>query len=245
MAEIGSQEWIEASLARLEELEGTREALAASDDGDLNEIARLDAEIAELYGQLENVAEDEEEEEEELAAAPVAAAPAPAPEPEPEPEPAFEDNPFGAPAAAAAPAAAVGDAFAASGFADSYADVGDYKPKGGAGKWIVLVLLLGAGAGGFFWWQGQQKAKDAEAAEAAAVPAEEKVIQAVAVPEDTEDLKTAKGQEVDRLPGAEVEQKKRRTGGSGGRSGSYPTTKKNPREDGRSIKLGDNDDPLG
>ena len=55
------------------------------------------------------------------------------------------------------------------------------------------------------WWQGQQKAKAEQEAAAAAPAASPTVIEAVAVPEDTEDLKTAKGQDVDRIPGTEFE----------------------------------------
>ena len=127
---------------------------------------------------------------------------------------------------------------------DSY---DDFEPKkGGALKWVVLLLLAGGGAGGFMWWQGQQKAA-AEQADAAKPAGPAKTIQAVAVPEDTEDIKTAKGQDVDKLPGAEIKKNKRRGGGGGGGGGSKSSshstgTKK--RKDGK-IKLSDSDDPLG
>ena len=94
----------------------------------------------------------------------------------------------------------------------------------------------------------KDEAKPAEKADAAKPAEAAKVVQAVAVPEDTEDLKTAKGQDVDKMPGAEVKKNKRGGGGggssrSGGGSSSKPSgTKK--RKDGK-ISLSDSDDPLG
>ena len=241
MAEAGSQEWIDESLAQLEVLESKRDDLAGS-GGDAQDIASLDAEIAQLYEELESVSEDEPEPELE-------------PEPEPEPEPAaeFNEDPFGGPdpSGAPGPSAAPSDAAVPSANLGGFGDMNsaelamdDYGSKGGgAMKWVIMALLAGAGVGGFMWWQGQQDAVSMEA-DVAKDTGPGKVVQAITVPEDTEDLKTAKGQDVDRLPGAEFKKSKRRGGGGGGGSGSSRRPKADKGRDSK-IKLTDSDDPLG
>jgi len=249
MAQEGSQEWIDESLARLEVLESEREGLDDSDP----DAARLDEEIGELYGRLESVAEGEgeaEEEEAQVAEEPVYEAPEePAYEPAASaPEDDFDDDPFGSKVRGAAPVAAASASNAElGGFGDgaNQAITGSFDeiPKSGALKWVVLLLLAGGGVGGFMWWQGQQDAAAVEADSAPTGPGT--VVQAVAVPEDTEDIKTAKGQDVDRLPGAEVKKTKKRGGGGGGtRSGGSRTSKTKKGRDGK-IELSNSDDPLG
>jgi uncharacterized coiled-coil protein SlyX len=102
--EVGSPEWIEASLARLDDLErqrGEHEAAieAADDPAVLKEhtaaLEQLDAEIKTLYAQLEAVAEEDEDEGEEDEATEAAApqvttssrplTPRPSPSPSPSP----------------------------------------------------------------------------------------------------------------------------------------------------------------
>src|SRR5690606_10328302 len=213
-----------------DEIEGRREELAADEDGDLGEIARLDAEIAGLYAQLEQFAGDASDEEGEdeddldddeqpaaAAPAPVAAAAAPAPAPAPEPD--FEESPFGGPAPAPVAAADFGggNAFASS----DYTDVpDDYKPKGGAMKWVVLLVLVGGGVGGFMWWKQQESAKAAAAAAAQQDTRPAPVFPAGSVPDDAEDRKAARGQDVNRRPEAEIEKSRRNGGGDGGNGGS-------------------------
>jgi hypothetical protein len=271
---MGSPEWIEESLARLESMEQERDehekALESTADADAlrmhsESIDRLDEEIKQLYAALEAVAEEGDDEEEEddvddvIRTSPFerdepAAAPAPEPEPEPEPAPAaapvedLPDDPFAVPSAAAAAPAAAAPA-AAPAFADPAPmamDAGFDEPKGGgAGKWIVLVVLLvGGGAGGFFYWKNQQKA----AAPPPAAPAEAKVIEATAVPDDTQGPRGAKGQEgVTKTPDRDLSKggKRRGGGGGGGGGGSRGGGGGKSKGNGKAIELKAGDDPLG
>jgi hypothetical protein len=270
---MGSPEWIEQSLARLEGLEQERDAHeaaleAAEDAGTLREhseaIDRLDEEIKRLYAALEAVAEEGEEGDEEevvqtnplkRSEAPAAAAPTPAPTPvhtrAPAPRPVgpppeeLEDNPFGPPSRAAAPAHSPAAAPAAPAiFAapePSYDTGGDAEPgSGGALKWIaVLLLVVGGGAGGLFFLRGKPP-KPAPAAPAA--PA--RVIDASVVPDDTQGPRGAQGQDgVTRTPDRELGGGGRRRGGGGGRGGGGRGGKSS---DGKDIQLGGgDDDPLG
>ncbi len=244
--EVGSQEWIEGSLARLETLEAERaqheQAIETVDDPaqlkrHTDALDRLDREIKALYAQLEAVAgEDEDSEDtpqearetigdEERSAPHAAAAPSSA---------------FAAAAASLAspPAAPVSAPMGSGGFGSSVSVDDDIKPAGGAGKWVFLglVLLAGIGTGGFFLWQNMQKEKPAEKA-----PAEpEQVIKASTVPDDTEEPNAAKGGDATKSPTADGES----GGGGGDTKGSKKDPKKEKKE--KPIKLGGEDgDPLG
>jgi hypothetical protein len=201
--ELGSPEWIEASLGRLDELERERaeheEALETVEEPTAlrrhtEAITRLDAEIKSLYAQLESFADEEEEEEENAAAAPeltegddelsaphpsaMAAAPAPEKKPVAKPIVRESDNPFGSPSPSPSPSGGGGfDAPAPVSFDDD-------KPAGGGAKWafIGLIVVAGLGVGSYFVWQNMQASKPA--APTAAEP--DKVIRAAGVPDDTE-----------------------------------------------------------
>lgn len=252
--EVGSPEWIEASLAKLEQLEQQRakhehaietvkEPMTLRRHTD--ELGRLDAEIKALYAQLEEFAEDDEDEDEgdtEAESAPLAsprtvgddtlsaphvAAPAMPASPLSAPishAPAFV--PASAPTPAAVPVAVA---------APSYDH--DDEPKGGAGKWIAIavVVLAGLGVGGFFMMQ-KQKTDDQPAQNAGGSG---EVIKAAEIPDDTEAPKAAKGADVDRTP---TENAGAGTNSGSGSSGSKKDTKKDTK---KVIKLGEGEDPLG
>jgi hypothetical protein len=254
--EVGSPEWIEASLAKLEQLEQerathqqaietTKEPMALRRHTDA--LGRLDAEIKALYAQLESFAEDDEEDEpedDELAAAvatperrtegdetlsaPHIAAASMSPS-APLAAPISHAPVSSAPAFASPPVASV----AMPAPSPSY---DDDEPKGGAGKWIVLGLLLvgGLGAGGFFMMQKDKAADDKPAQNSGSG----EVIKAADVPDDTEAPKAAKGADVDRTPTAN---------GAGDAGDSGGSTKKSGKEkpEKKVIKLGDDGDPLG
>jgi hypothetical protein len=174
--EVGSPEWIEASLAKLDALErkrGEHEAAleTARDPLSLKEhsqaIERLETEIKSLYAQLEAVAGDDEEEEDEdegdddevkprntqgddeLSAPHIAREPSPPVAP-----------PAAAPVSVAASPAAFESPFGSSsspasdGGFDAPASVSfdDDKPQGGGAKWMFLglVVVAGVGVGGYF-----------------------------------------------------------------------------------------------
>jgi hypothetical protein len=207
--EVGSPEWIEASLARLDDLErqrGDHEAALedASDPAQLKRhteaLERLDVEIKSLYAQLESVAGDDEagdedepaEDEEEGAPVPTQgddelSAPhfKPAAAAKAAPVAAAADNPFGSP-----PSDFGGGG---GGFEATPAPMGDDDIKvGGSGKWVflALVVLAGIGVGGFFVWQNMQAKK----ADVPAGPTEPPVvIKAAGVPDDTEAPPTVPG----------------------------------------------------
>jgi hypothetical protein len=246
--EPGSPEWIEASLAKLEQLEQQRathqqgvetvkEPMALRRHTEA--LGRLDAEIKALYAQLESFAEDDEEEEEEEGEL---ATPAATPERRTE-----GDETLSAPHKAAEPMVASTPPAAAISSAPPFvsmpapsAGYDDDEPKGGAGKWIFLGVLLvgGLGAGGFFMMQGQKKAADQPANDGSG-----EVIKAGEVPPDTEDLKAAKGADVDRTPLPNQGGGGAGTSGGGG-GGSSKKDKKD--DDKKVLKLdGGDDDPLG
>lgn len=253
--EVGSPEWIEASLAKLEQLEQerathqqaietTKEPMALRRHTDA--LGRLDAEIKALYAQLESFAEDDEEEEpedEELAAA--VATPERRTEgdetlsaPHIAAQPVIPSAPLAAPISNApafvtppAPVASV----AMPAPSPSY---DDDEPKGGAGKWIVLGLLLvgGLGGGGYYMMEMNKAPEEKPAQKDGAG----EVIRAAEIPDDTEAPKAAKGADVDRTP---VENGG--PGDSGGTSGGSSSKKNDKKDEKKVIKLGDDGDPLG
>src|SRR5262245_42033559 len=206
--EVGSPEWIEASLARLDELERERaeheEALeTAEDPAELRRhteaFTRLDAEIKSLYAKLEAVADDSEDDEsdaggmdsevpratqgdDELSAPHISSM---AGSKQAKPIVRGSDSPFGSspspsPSDYGASAASVAPMAPMSSGGDD-----DFKPAGGGAKWafVALVVVAGIGVGGYFAWQNMQ-------ANAAAKPAgstePDQVIRAAGVPDDTE-----------------------------------------------------------
>jgi hypothetical protein len=213
--EVGSPEWIEASLARLDELERERAQHEAAletveDPATLKRhteaFTRLDTEIKSLYAQLEAVADDDEGDDEgeanveasvpratqgddELSAPHFSAmaTPAPAPQSKPVAKPIVRgsDNPFGS---SPSPSPSGGGGFDAPASISMGDD--DIKPAGGGAKWafIGLVVLAGLGVGGYFVMQNM-KAKAPADAPASAEP--DKVIRAAGVPDDTEAPPTA------------------------------------------------------
>lgn len=256
--QVGSPEWIEASIAKLEELEQERaeheaaietvkEPMALRRHNDA--LAKLDAEIKSLYAQLEQYAEEDEDEDEAETAAAVAAAAVPVPS-------TVGDEELSAPHRAAAPltpppstplaapiahtpAAAPVSVAPAMAPAPSYESDDDLKP-GGKGKWVFLGLLLigGLGAGGFFMMQQNQKKTEEKPA---ASQGDAAVIKAAEVPDDTEAPKAAKGADVDRTPvddpGADAAAK---------RAAEREEKKKAEKEkEKKKIKLGGTEEPLG
>jgi hypothetical protein len=252
--EVGSPEWIEASLARLDELERERDeheaALESAHDPltlaeHNNAIERLDAEIKSLYAQLEAVADDDDEDEEQAAgdegeaedaprvtvgdeelSSPYVSAPSVA-------EPA--ESPIESPLAAAAEQPLGG---APVGF-DTPPPVAfddDLAPKGGSGKWVLLGLVIvgGLGVGSFFAWQNMQAQKQAQP-QADAEP--EKVIRAAEIREDTEAPNTAPSGQATISPNANPTTKSSDSGGSGKKV--VEPKKKKP------LKINSADDPLG
>jgi hypothetical protein len=111
-------------------------------------------------------------------------------------------------------------------------DDDDLKPKGGAGKWIfLLVVVLGAGSvGGYFAWQNMQ-AQKADTKQAPAEPA--KVIKAAEVPDDTEAPPTAPSGQATISPNAAPDEdgKKKK--------------KKDDEKKKKPLKLSNDDAPLG
>ncbi|MFV8751356.1 hypothetical protein ACNOYE_12495 [Nannocystaceae bacterium ST9] len=212
-------------------------------------LGRLDAEIKALYAQLESFAEDDdEEEEEEQQAAAVSATPE---------RRTVGDDELSAPHNAAMPmmqimvppsaplAAPISHqpAFASAPVSVAAAPApmpsfDDDEPKGGAGKWIVLGLLVigGLGVGGFFFMQNQKKTEDKPAQGGGGG----EVIKASEVPDDTEAPKAAKGADVDRTPTENGGDGGGSAGSSGGKKGD---TKKGDTK--KVIKLNEGEDPLG
>jgi hypothetical protein len=254
--EVGSPEWIEASLAKLEQLEQERathqqaietvkEPMALRRHADA--IGRLDAEIKVLYAQLEAFAEDDEEEQEDdeqaaavaperrtvddesLSAPHIAAQPS-IPSPPPAAPPVSTPAPVSAaPAFTPAPAPSVEIAAPTPSYDDD-------EPKGGAGKWVFLGLLLvgGLGAGGWFFMQSNKAPEEKPAQKSGGG----EVIKAADVPDDTEAPKAAKGADVDRTPTENQ--------GGTGTSGPGSSKKNDKKEDTKKvIKLGEGEDPLG
>lgn len=258
--EVGSPDWIEASLAKLEELEQQRathehaietvkEPLALRRHTDA--LGRLDAEIKALYAQLESFAEDDDEEEAEEEAAAAVATPErrtvgdetlSAPHIAAEAMlPMMQSAPLAAPISNAPafssppsspPASPPSAAPVSVAMPAPSPSYDDDIPTGGSGKWIFLglVVVAGLGVGGFFMMQNMKKANDKPAPTAGSG----EVIKAAEVPDDTEAPKAAKGADVDRTP-------------TGNGAGTPAPTKKDTKKDAtkKVIKLGDDGDPLG
>jgi hypothetical protein len=222
--DVGSPEWIEASLARLDELERERDEHEAAletveDPAELKKhteaFTRLDAEIKALYAKLEAVADDSEDDEsdageveaevpratqgdDELSAPHFSPMPAAAPsKPVAKPIVRDNDNPFGS---SPSPSPSGGGGFDAVVPMSSGDD--DLKPAGGSAKWVFIGLLVvaGVGVGGYFVWQDMQSKKAAAPAAGAGEP--EKVIRAAGVPDDTEAPPTAPSGEATISPNA-------------------------------------------
>ncbi len=253
------QDWVQQSLARLEQLEQQRVHLEAS--GQIDRLAEIDEEIASLYEVLESVAEDSESQAPANPAVAAVPAAAPAPmmaAPAPTSLPAL-DNPFGPPPAApaqpgmgvAAPAAAMAAPLPDPSYASYDDDFDAPKSKTGLIVGILAVLVIGGGAAAFFvMQQGGEKEKTAEQ------PTDKepgKVLKAGEIPDDTSEPKVAEGADADRSRGTEF-----KTSPGGGASstparGSSTKTnntrggggKKNTKKgDDRSIKVGSSNDPL-
>lgn len=280
---IGSQEWIEQSLARLEQLEQQREkhekALETAIDGEaLREnseaIDKLDEEIKSLYAALEAVAEEEDEapEDEEAgqsavtnqfsreadaeigdsqstpAAIPVADPPLGSPFDGPPASPTAATtsdvgdlgSPFGGPPAAVEPAPAINPDFAST-----YAGDDDIKVKGGAGKWILigLVVVGAAGGGGYYYYNQQQKNAPPPPVEKGPV----QVIEAGEVPPDSEGPQGAKGADVDKTPVQDIKGGNKGGGnkGGGGGGGGGKKVKKKTKKNNNEVDLSNGNDPLG
>lgn len=234
------EDWIQKSLARLETLEAQREQLAAS--GQAAQLTEIDAEISGLYEALEAVAnEDEGEDEEDTSTAESTAAPE-TPDvggsPFDAPPAAAEDfgSPFDAPPAGspfdAAPAAAapapdgpvVQPAMMAA--SSGYDDVDIDPPRSKAPLVIGLLVVLGGAGGGGWYYMQQQKAEAPEPRPAV----EAKVIDASAIPEDTQEPEVAKGGAAARTEGTRIKQ------GSSRPSGPRPSRPRSRRSSGKKSK---------
>ncbi len=258
-----SDEWIQQSLARLEELEEQRQqhesALeAATEVAALQQhsqaLEQIEAEMANLYERLEAVAGDGDDSEEVEPEAP-----APEPAPSPAVSPAATPAGFGAaPAAPAgfstptpAPPAGFSAPSPAPGFSSpspaGFASPSPYSPsagmddfdtpkKGGAAKWgLLIALLLGGGAIGGYIFVSQNNAESEEPTKAG--PA--KVIGGGVVPPDTQGPKAPKGN-VDSSEGTQFKKGNRPRGGGGGGGGGSKTKKKKK----KTYEITNTDDPL-
>jgi hypothetical protein len=243
-----NEAWIQNSLERLEELEVQREQLVAG--GQTYRLAEVDEEIATLYETLEAVAADDDAPQQAaVAAVPEMAAHAAASE--------VVGSPFDAPPAAAATdtgspfdappsAAPPGPMVASPGFDDNaplfaYDDV-DVRPPGSKAPMLLGALLVVAGLGAGGWYVTQQKAAEPVHQPTAG---EAKVIDASAIPEDTQEPDAARGGAADRTEGIKIREsshKPRRGGGSSRpRSASRDSDKPSDKIKFNSSK----DDPLG
>lgn len=256
-----NEAWISDSLARLEQLESQREQLAAS--GRTDALAELDEEIKSLYEVLESAAEEE------ASAANTSPAPAtsatssvphPAFGPTPTaavvspppaafvPAPVVVQSPFDAPAAPSMMASPAPMSAPPSMMMGTSMDSGDDDvSSGGKGGLIagLVVVLLAAGGGG--WWYMNRAQPTPAAAEAPAGPA--KVIQAGAIPEDTQEPDVAKGGEATRTPGITIKepppQDDRRSSGPRPSGNTAPRPASKPDKDSRpSINVDASNDPL-
>ncbi|PRQ02735.1 hypothetical protein ENSA5_20870 [Enhygromyxa salina] len=258
--EFGSPEWIETSLARLDDLERERgqheEAIETSDDpAALKQhtaaLDRLDAEIKSLYAQLEAVAEDDEDGDEDDEATAEVAPPITQGDDELS-APHFAATTAGTAAATNTPevvaetlASAAGNPFGSpspspagggGGFdapAPMSYDDDDLKPKGAGGKWVFLgvVLVAAAGIGGFFAWQNIQANKPKEQG-----PTEpQRVIKAAEVPDDTEAPKAAQSGNATISPNANP---------AANNSGNTKKKKKKEEKKSKPIELKGGDGPL-
>lgn len=261
-------DWVQQSIARLEQLEAHREQLEAT--GQTDRLAELDEEIASLYEVLESVADDGSAD-----AANVGAAPAPMPAAAPEqawpPAQAWppQSAPMAAPAASlAAPmpgpfdavpvhggpynAPAMGAPVQAAVPADfgggfqGYDDVDD-TPRSSKAPLVILGILVLVGAGvGVAMTMGGGDPPPAPTEPAG--PA--KVISSSEIPEDTQEPKAAQGLDVDQSQGARFKESAKGSAPdrrpSSSRSSSRPRSKADKSSNDRSIKFDSKSkDPLG
>lgn len=259
--EVGSPEWIEASLAKLDVLErqrGEHEAAleTATDPSTLKQhndaLERLDDEIKTLYAQLEAVAGEEEEQDEEEDDAEVVPRVTQGDDELSAPHVARVESSssadFGAPIAAPI-AAAAENPFGSSGGGGGYdapaAAIGfdDDVPKGGGAKWAFLgvVVIAGLGVGGYFAWQNMQAQKAKEESKPAA--AEEIRIDAAKVREDTEAPNAAKGADATISPTANGHTSG--SGGGDGGGGGSSGSKKDDEKKKKPLQIKGGGDPLG
>lgn len=232
---VADEGWIQESLARLEELEQQKAQLEAS--GRTDGLAEIDAEIQALYQVLEAAAEEAEEGAgSEAPPADEASSPFAAPAA----APALDDaSPFGAAAEAPAMMAAPAEAIAESYGGDDL----DVRPPRSATPFVLIGLLVvgGLGAGGWYMMQNQQVEQ-----KPAPAPTETVVIQAGAIPEDTQEPDAAQGADVDRTQGTRFKESNRpappRSTSSGAKPRSRPDSKK--KSDDRRIVTDDSNDPL-
>jgi hypothetical protein len=217
--EVGSPEWIEASLARLDELERERAQHEAALEKVLEPTAlrrhneaftRLDAEIKSLYAQLEAFADDDgegddeseanDDEEEtdkpqatqgddELSAPHLTPKAAAAPEPKPAAKPVVRDFDDN-PFGSPSPSPISSGGGGFDAPAPVSVSFDDEKPAGGGAKWAFIGLLAVVGVGVGGWFIWQDmQSKKPDAAPTANEP--NQVIKAVGVPDDTEAPPTA------------------------------------------------------
>jgi hypothetical protein len=248
-------DWVQQSLARLEQLEAQREQLEAA--GQIDRLAELDEEIASLYEVLETVAEDDDAGAANVgAAAPMHAAPQWAPQAAPMAAPAAAlaapvPGPFDAPAPYSAPMmeapVSVAPPAAFGGESFSSYDDGDDAPRSSKAPLVILGLLVIVGAGvGVAMTMGTKE----EAPPPAEPAGPAKVISSSEIPEDTQEPKAAQGLDVDQSEGTRfkesakgAEPAKRPSSGSS-RPSSRPSSKSSSSDD-RSIKFDKSKDPLG
>lgn len=255
-----NEAWISDSLARLEHLERQREQLAAT--GQTERLAELEEEIKSLYEVLEAAADDGDtpanSAHAQAAAAPawtppaaVASAPQPpfGPPPQAFAPPAQSFAPpaqsFAPPAQAFAPAAAPGFAPAPM---SSSSDDDDIRGGSKAPLVIGLVAVVGAiGAAAWFFVFAQPKPVEQPSAPAGTPT----VIQAGAIPDDTQDPNVAKGGDASRTPAVTIKEPApddRRPvsrPSSGGNTAGPSRPSRPEKTDSRSgIKVDHSDDPL-
>lgn len=250
-------DWVQQSLARLEQLEAHREQLEAA--GQIDRLAELDEEIASLYEVLESVADDGSADAANVGATPVPAqawppqsapmaAPAAslaAPVPGPFDAVPVHGGPYNAPAMGA-PVHVAAPADFGGGF-QGYDDVDD-TPRSSKAPLVILGILVLVGAGvGVAMTMGGGDPPPAPTEPAG--PA--KVISSSEIPEDTQEPKAAKGLDVDQSQGARFKESAKgsapdRRPSSSARSSSRPRSKADKSSNDRSIKFDSKSkDPLG
>jgi hypothetical protein len=124
--------------------------------------------------------------------------------------------------------------------------MGDDEPSGGKGALIAIIVVLLAGGGAGAWWF---MGRTPEAPPPTEPAGPTKVIQAGAIPDDTQEPDVAKGGDASRTPSITIKaapDDDRRPSSSGSRPSSSSSTKPAKPEKGRtdSIKVDSNDDPL-
>ena len=255
-----NEAWISDSLARLEQLEGQRERLAAT--GQTEALAELEEEIKSLYEVLEAAADDSggaantghaaattPSWSPSVAAAPAAAVPHPAFGPTP--QAVVMAAPAMAPVATspfdAAPAFAPAPPMMSAPASTSYDDDADLRGGSKLPLVLGLVVVLGGLGGGGWWYMNRGTPQAAVAAPTAPTT----VIQAGAIPEDTQEPDVAKGGDASRTPLVPIKEptasddprRPSRPASSGSAGPSRPA--RPDKGDGRpGIKVDSTDDPL-